>query len=345
MWLRGKRAILFGIGLLLALTVGVVGCGKQQTGQGQRESQPAQTEQKGKFPEKPIKMVLTHDVGSTVDTVGRTVAPYLEKYLGVPVVPENMPGAGGRKARAEVFKAAPDGYTILVSTMPSMQLGEILEGGDYKSTEFTHLYNFHGFVGTGIYVAKDSSLQTFDDFAKVAKAKTMPIGVPGGVGSLSDTHARVIANAMKVKFSIVPLQGTGEVVSFLLGKQVEAVIGDPSIVLRYPDKLRILAIVNDKRVDEFPGVPTMAELGYDVANLPFLVGVLGPPGMAPERAKTLESALDSVAKDPSFQDAFKKAGMILKPMTAAEYHNASKQIYEDIMKLKPVIEKAKAEQK
>src|SRR5437867_12479543 len=71
--------------------------------------------QEGRYPQGPIHVVVPHDPGGVVDTSARLIQPYLQKYVGVPVVIDNMPGAGGNIGRAYVFHQPPDGYTLLVN--------------------------------------------------------------------------------------------------------------------------------------------------------------------------------------------------------------------------------------
>ncbi len=83
-----------------------------------------------KYPTRPIKLVITHAAGGSADIQARLIAPYIEKYLGQTLVLENMEGAGGRKARAAVYKMDPDGYNILITGYPSTVVGQLLYQGD-----------------------------------------------------------------------------------------------------------------------------------------------------------------------------------------------------------------------
>jgi len=97
--------------------------------------------QKALYPQGPIHIVVPHDPGGVVDTSARLIQPYLQKYLGVPVVIDNMPGAGGNIGRAYVFRQPADGYTLMVNLQPSMSAGQIVTGANFDSLKFTHIYN------------------------------------------------------------------------------------------------------------------------------------------------------------------------------------------------------------
>lgn len=134
-----KKRWIFSLMAVALVTLLATGCGTNQTTADSSTSDAKEF----KFAD-PIKLVITHGVGGTVDTAARNIAPYLSKELGVAVVPENKEGSGGRIARAEVFKAKADGCTILMTGMPSLQLGELLFDGNYKTTDFTYIGNVTG---------------------------------------------------------------------------------------------------------------------------------------------------------------------------------------------------------
>lgn len=139
-----------------------------------------------KFPNKPIKVVITHGAGGSVDLPGRAMAQYMQKYLGIPVVCENMEGAGGRRAMEYTFsQAKPDGYTIVVSAFPSRLIGELLYNTKYKMKEFVHLGSWVGGDYRTIFVAKDSPFKTFKNVVEESKKRKINVGGGGGLGSTS----------------------------------------------------------------------------------------------------------------------------------------------------------------
>jgi tripartite-type tricarboxylate transporter receptor subunit TctC len=95
-----------------------------------------------KFPRNPIKLVVTHAAGTSNDIETRTVAPFLQKYLGVPIVIENMPGTGGRKSREFVFKEKPDGYHILGCTSSPLVRIPQFRSVPYKLEDFVPIMHF-----------------------------------------------------------------------------------------------------------------------------------------------------------------------------------------------------------
>src|SRR5437762_11852717 len=112
--------------------------------------------QDGRYPRGPIHIVVPHDPGGVVDTSARLIQPYLQKYVGVPVVIDNMPGAGGNIGRAYVFRQPPDGHTLLVNLQPSMSAGQIVTGAKFDSLKFTHIYNITGHNYDAIEIGRAS---------------------------------------------------------------------------------------------------------------------------------------------------------------------------------------------
>jgi len=125
--------------------------------------------QKALYPQGPIRIVVPHDPGGVVDTSARLIQPYLQKYLGVPVVIDNMPGAGGNIGRAYVFRQPADGYTLMVNLQPSMSAGQIVTGANFDSLKFTHVYNITGHNYDALAVPIGSPLKTIEDIRKTSE--------------------------------------------------------------------------------------------------------------------------------------------------------------------------------
>lgn len=319
--------LLFGF-LLLGAFVFLVAC---SGGTPKSESAP-----KEKFPEGPVKIILTHDVGSTIDVSMRGFAPYFQEALGVPVVVENMPGAGGSKARDFVFQAEPDGYTLLASNFPSTQLGELTKPSKYKTLEFTHIASIFGNNWKAIAVKADSPYRTFNDLLEASKTKELAIGASGGVGSSSHLQS-VLLQKIGLKHRYVPFNGTAEAMTALLGGQVSALFNDHVGLLRFKDQIRILALHSPERLPELPDVPTLKELGYEGLEIPFLTGLFAPPGLPKERLAILEEAVKKAVDNPAFQDWAKKSENFIQYMNSEEFYKTSQALYNQMAPLAPLL--------
>ncbi|MFB3884951.1 MAG: tripartite tricarboxylate transporter substrate binding protein [Thermodesulfobacteriota bacterium] len=282
------------------------------------------------FPLNPIKLVITHAAGTSNDVEARTVAPSLQKYLGVPIVIENMPGTGGRKSREFVIKEKPTGYTLLSTGMPSCQIGEILFNGRYNTLSYTHIYSLFS-DSTGLLVKSDAPYKDMADFVEKYKAKTLSCAVPG-VGSTAHLNGMKLIRYLKLAAKWVPFDGGTEALTALAGGHVDFVICDTgSATAMLSAKIaRLLMIFEDKRDPRYPDVPIQKDLKYDVDTIPSLRGVVGPPGVPANVVKILESAYDKAAHDKDFLALAAKAHVKIYPRNAQEFFNTSKSIWNEI---------------
>jgi len=330
-----KSARLLAAALSLGLAVALAGgCSSQATPQKSEGSKPAD-----KYPNKNITLVVPFGPGGSTDTLARSLAPALQKQLGVTVVVENMPGAGAQVGFTNVFQAKPDGYTLVVVDQPTMQIGEV-GGAKYKTQEFTKIYGLtvrsHGFA-----VRYDDKAATLDDFIKQYQGKTVNASC-AGLGTAGELQLRLAAKSMKTDFKAIPFAGAAEQLSALLGSQTQAAFAslENCIPLHKDKKIKILAVLLDERHPLIPDVPTLKELGHPDGYVVASTGIMGPAGMTPEMVKTLEEALGKAVKDATFEEWLKNSGTQLKSLSARDYdqatQNTAKKIdqYADLFKKK-----------
>ncbi len=276
------------------------------------------------FPEKgkQIRLIITHGVGGSVDTAGRSFAPYLEKYLGVPVVPENMEGAGGRRAMEFVFAAKPDGYTIVVSATPSRLIGQLLyPESKYVMKEFVHLSSPENGDYRAIVVGKDSKFNTFQELMDSGKNKKLKAAGGGGTGSTSQLQTVYLKDKVKMPADFIPFESTAEVSKAVISKEVDFGVQPLSSALRFVDQgtLKILAIHAPKRSERCPDVPTMEELGYKDVVCNDGIGVWAPPGTPKEIQDKYADALAKMVKDPEFLEHAKKTNAFVEYLGPKEF--------------------------
>lgn len=300
--------------------------------------------QEEKFPTKPIRMIITHDVGGSVDMAARGIIPYLEKYLGVNIQPENMVGAGGRRAMEYMFNQAPaDGYTIVVSAFPSRLLGELTyPQSKYKMSEFVHLGAWVGGDYRSIIVAKSSKFKTFNDILNESKKRKLTAAGGGGLGSTSQLQAVMLKDVVGLNAEFIPFDSTAEVAAAVLGKHVDFGLMPLSSSLRYAKTgdVRIVAVHSRKRMPECPDVPTMEELGFPGVVIPYGVGAWAPPKTPASKAKILEEAIVKASNDPQFKAWAEKTDMLLEPLNAEEFYRTTMDDYKNIQKVLPMLMKA-----
>jgi len=298
-----------------------------------------------KFPSKPVKLVITHAAGTSNDVEARTVQPFLQKYLGTPVVIENMPGTGGRKSREFVIKEKPDGYTLLSTGMPSCQIGEILFNGRYRTLDFTHIYSLFS-DSTALLVKSDSPYKGMADFVEKNKGKTPSCAVPG-VGSTAHLNGMILTRYLGLTTKWVPYDGGTEALTAMAGGHVDYVICDTgSATAMITSKMaRPLMIFDETPDPRYPDVPAYKALGYNMDTIPSLRGIVGPPGVPADVVKIIEAAYNKAAEDKEFLSIAMKASVKVKLRDSREFFNISKAIYNEIKgeeaKLKAMIKPEK----
>jgi tripartite-type tricarboxylate transporter receptor subunit TctC len=252
------------------------------------------------FPNKELTVIVSLAAGGPRDIVARGVSQVMSKYLGVPMVVSNMPGAGGARGMNALYQAVPDGYTIGLGTTSDV-IAQILEKQDYDMRNYSIL----GTATTStfmIYVKSDSPFKssapgTVGPIMLLAREK-IPIRVIGG-----------FKNVNEATYSM--LRGEGELVG------TQAVSAVP--LVKAGEMRPILAFVR-QRLPDYPEVQTVAEMGYeDIADVATMdTCLMGPPKVPKERVKILEDALMKTLKDPEFLKWAKTVAAENKPLNSED---------------------------
>lgn len=277
---------------LLLLAVALVGLGAA--------SAAAQT-----YPSQPIRFIVGFSPGSATDLVARYLAEDLRQRLGQPVVVENRPGANGSIAAAMVARAAPDGYTILISNASTMTTNHLL----YKDMKYDPLVDLApvAMVISAPFVlvvnpsnAKTKSVATFADFVKLATAKPDAIDYgTGGIGNLAHLSFELLGTTIGARMVHVPYAGAAPAQAALLSGQVDAAFDTPNALpLIQSGRLKALAVSTTVRWRDLPDVPTVAESGYPSFVTSFWTGVVAPAKTPQPVIDTLYKAIVAATQDP-----------------------------------------------
>ncbi len=260
------------------------------------------------YPTKPINLTVASGVGGTVDLSGRVLASKVEKFLGQPIVVTNNHGGAGSIAISLLANAKPDGYQI-VST-PHTPLIEVpnLRKVSYKLDDVIPIMQY-GEPEAGLVVREDAPWKTFKELVEYARRNPGKVTYTIG-GTLNPFHLAMmyVAKQENIQWTAVPVP-TGDPNMPLLGGHVMAFSSTTSWK-RYVDtgKMRLLVTYGDKRMQSYPDVPTLRELGYDFATaISYLV--VAPHGTPAQIVKKLEDAYRKAMDDPEFIEYMKKAGI------------------------------------
>lgn len=277
------------------------------------------------YPDKPVEIIVGYSAGGGTDVMARTVGKFMETALGdgASVVIKNVPGAGGQIGFTDVAAAKPDGYTLGTFNLPAALALTYDRDADYTADSFTYLANFVEDPNT-IVVSASSDYKTLDDF--LAAAKEAPGAITVGLSSLGGNDhfsAIMMEQASGAEFTLVPFKGAALARTALIGGHVAAGTMTLSQTTAFGDDLRVLAVLDDKRSDFAPDVPTAKELGYDV-EMSSLRGIVGPAGMDPALANRLRKVLTEVAGNPDFQKMMAEQGNPIAFISGDDFADVAK---------------------
>ncbi|QFT84622.1 Tripartite tricarboxylate transporter family receptor [Halomonas sp. THAF12] len=261
------------------------------------------------YPEKKIDLIVGYAAGGGTDVMARTVAPFLEEYLGndAAVVVKNMPGASGQIGVTAVAQADPDGYTIGTYNLPGMMARTLDRDADYSADSFSYLANVVNDPNV-IVTPKSSDIDTMDELVAAAQERDGAVTV--SMSSLGgDDHFFLIrlSEATDAEYTIVPFSGSAPARSALMGGHVTMGIINLSEVVNFRDELNVLGIATEERSDLLEDVPTFAEQGYDITN-GSRRGFIAPAGLPEDVEASLITAFEKTYEDPEFQQAMLSSG-------------------------------------
>jgi tripartite-type tricarboxylate transporter receptor subunit TctC len=303
-----KWALAFAVGLLIAVVLtprdGAVSSG---------------------FPRKPVTLIVAYSPGGAVDTIGRTVAKYIEQYLGQRVVVRNKPGAGGEIGYRSLSNSNPDGYTMGMITAPPILMLDMVRdsvGGDISDFEVLASIQKDPVV---LAVAADSPYQTLNELLEGASNAEADIINVAGDGPLSNNQLQLVVAEREfgVDFNFVPFSGSGPSISALIGGQVQAAVPSASSVTNFVRRgdVRALAVFAPTRYEFLPDVPTVLEAtGVEVPDIGAAVrGVVVPRNLPEGNKQLLIDAIEQLMADDEFIAHARDVGIPLHYMGAAEF--------------------------
>jgi tripartite-type tricarboxylate transporter receptor subunit TctC len=272
------------------------------------------------WPARPVKLIVPFPPGGTGDLLGRLAAKEMQSALGQPVVVENRAGAGGAVGSDAAAKAAPDGYTLVLSNIASHAIGPAVYAKmPYDPLkDFTHI-GLIAAVPSGIAVAANSPFMSLA--ALLDKARTAPGAVRfGSNGNGTSSHAKlaILNLAAKVDITHVPYKGSAPATADLIGGQIEGLIAAVPDVGRN-ERLRLLAITTELRVARWPDVPSVRELGLAPLVASNWFGISGPAGIPGPVADRLNAALVAALNTPDMVERLRDVGAEPNRLSRAEY--------------------------
>jgi len=261
------------------------------------------------YPSKPIHLIVGYPPGGSGDFTTRIIGDELAKELGVAVVVENKPGAGGSIASEFVAKSAPDGYTLL--NQGNHQINKSLyKSLGYEEKDFIPVSRVAN-GATVLVVNNDTPFKSLRELIAYAKANPGKLfNAAAGFGSAPHIAACAFEAAAGIKLTSVQYKGGGPAMTDLLGGQIPMLFSSlgPSVGAVKSGKIRALAVTSLARSGAFPDVPTMDELGIKGFESTAWYGLLGPAGLPPEVSSRLSQALLKAGEDKNLREQINATG-------------------------------------
>ncbi len=291
--------------------------------------------------DKPMTIVVPWPAGSSFDLVARVIAEGIRAKYGNTVVVENRTGASGNLGQAFVARAAPDGYTFIVTT-PGPAANNMLT---FKSLPYHPLTDFSFISRTNedpsiLVVGPSLKVNTFKEFIAYAKANPgkVQMGSPGN-GTYSHMTQLALQDLAGVEFNIVPYRGPPQVLQDMLGGQVDAgmsLVGNFMPQIK-SGALKPLVIFGNHRDPALPDVPTLIEEGYNFSSQPW-TGIEGPKDLPRDIVVEMNQAVSEILKDKVNAEKLAAFGMTASPSTPEEFE---KLVKDEVEKWRPVVTKYK----
>jgi tripartite-type tricarboxylate transporter receptor subunit TctC len=262
------------------------------------------------YPSKAVRMIVPYPPGGGNDTLARLFAAKLSDRMGQQFVVENRPGAGAMIGTEAAAKSAPDGYTILLSSIATHALSPNL----YSRVPYDPVKDFApitllGIAPTVLVVPADLPARNLQEFIAAAKAKPGALAyASGGNGTPPHINAEVFKSVAGIDLLHVAYKGGGPALVDLMAGRVQAMLDTAASAMPHvrSGKLRAIAISAPRRSPELPELPTFAEAGLPQYDTNAWYSMHAPAGTPPEIVRRLNAELVAILKDPEILARFKQ---------------------------------------
>jgi tripartite-type tricarboxylate transporter receptor subunit TctC len=274
------------------------------------------------WPTRPIKLVVPFSAAGTADLLARIVADRLGPVLGQPVVVEHRPGAGGIVGQEQVARAAPDGYTFVVSSLGSFIISPVFTPVPFDPfKDFTHIAYLGG-QPVALFANKAVPYRTLPELVTYAKSRPGSVTYATiSIGSQTQLLNEQFQAKAGIKMTHVPYRGAGQIVTDVLGGHIATGITALAAVAGQVSSgaVRGLAIATERRLPAYPDLPTYGEQGF-----PGLVGsawfaLSAPANLPREIVDRVNAEVVKILQAPELQARFEREAIDTKTLDASAF--------------------------
>ena len=269
------------------------------------------------YPSRPVRLVVPFPPGGATDVVARLLSAKLTDALRQQVIIENRPGAGATLGTEQVARAAPDGYTLVVSSFPSFTTGPLANPNvRYDPLEdFTHLALL-GTFPNALVVRADSQLRSVADLVAYAKANPGKLTYgSAGPGSSGHMTGQLLAREAKIEIVHVPYKGAAPAFLDLLAGQINADFDGMINAAKQAEagKVILIGVTSERRLASHPDVPAIAETVPGVSGESWF-GIAAPARLPAPLAQKLEAEIGAAMSQPDVRSRLTETGMTLSTL-------------------------------
>lgn len=276
-----------------------------------------------KYPSKPIRIIVTFPAGGPADLVARAVAQSLQEAWGQGVVVDNRPGAGGNIGMNVAAKAAPDGYTLVESSMGPMTISPYV----YSSLPYDPIKDLTPIMLAAtnpFFLAVRPALpaSTFQEFVALAKAKPNGLTMSSsGIASPSHLAGSLLQSMAGISLTHVPYKGAGESIPAVVNGQVDIAVETPLLIVPQvkAGKLKALLVSTAERSPLLPEVPTGKEQGLPDFVASSWYGFHAPAGTPQPIVDKLNAEMVKAMRSPAMRERLASVGVTATSTTPAEF--------------------------
>ena len=294
----------------------------------------------GKFPEKPITLVVPYGAGTGTDALGRKLANVMQDMLGQPMIVDNKPGASAQIGTSFVARSVPDGHTLLVGTDQVVCYNPVL----YQKLPYNVTKDLTPVAGLTLHpyvLAVPTSLNVHSVAELVALAKSKPNTLTfasTGVATSAHLTGELFKQEAKIEITHIPYQSGAQLFPDLLEARVSMMFYPYQQLKPYIDtgKLRALATTTEKRTDFLPNVATMPELGFPKTVLGAWLSIYAPAGTPADRVNKLSEAFKKALEMPTVGGTLPPDGVLVSyrnPAALGAYAAAQLDVCRDVVRI------------
>src|SRR3954468_13525508 len=254
------------------------------------------------YPVKPVRVIVPFPPGGTADLLSRTTAQKLSVSLGQQFIVESRAGAGGNLGAEYVYRAEPDGYTLLATPPHILTVNPLLYSLAFDPTRFVPVSIIAAYPNV-LLATPRLAASTLDDLIAQAKARPGTLNIASqGSGTISHLSAELLKSMASINLTHVPYKGTAPAMTDLLGGQVELMFDNLITAMPHvkAGKLKLLGTGGSKRMPAFPDVPAIAEVLPGFRSETWMA-LVAPPGTPAAITDKLSAAVRRAIDEPDFR--------------------------------------------